>query len=85
MAIATDPAFRGQGAASALIQWGLEQAKADGMPTLLGAVPAAEKLYAKHGFVKKGYFSFSYNKKDMNGQETDEKDHWDVVIMQHPA
>ena len=45
---------RGRGAASMLIDWGVERAQEDGVPAYLEAGVTAIPLYAKHGFQQFG-------------------------------
>ncbi|KIW16102.1 hypothetical protein PV08_06153 [Exophiala spinifera] len=42
--------LRRRGAGGMLLQWGIEQAKKEGAPAYLEAVPAAMSTYSSHGF-----------------------------------
>ena len=46
----TREAWRRKGAGGLLLDWGCDQAQADGAPALLEAVPEAVTTYKKHGF-----------------------------------
>ena len=48
--IAVDPAHQGHGLANQLILWGVENAKAEGVPATLFASFKGLKLYERHGF-----------------------------------
>ncbi|TVY27417.1 hypothetical protein LHYA1_G004184 [Lachnellula hyalina] len=50
MHLVTRASQRGKGAASMLIQWGVDRARKDGVPAYLEAGALAIPLYAKHGF-----------------------------------
>ena len=50
--LVTIPAAKRQGAASLLLKWGMERAKAVGIPCYLQASPEGSSLYKKHGFVE---------------------------------
>ncbi|OQU98400.1 hypothetical protein CLAIMM_04194 [Cladophialophora immunda] len=49
-AVGTSPKYQKQGAASLLVQWGLERADDRGLPAYVESAPAALRLYEKHGF-----------------------------------
>jgi GNAT superfamily N-acetyltransferase len=49
--IGTDPLYERRGAASLLVQWGIEQCKRDKAPAYLESTLEAGPLYEKHGFV----------------------------------
>jgi len=46
--------YRKRGAGSLMLEWGLEQARKDGIPVFLEATPAAKGLYEKHGWRQVG-------------------------------
>ncbi|KXL45600.1 hypothetical protein M433DRAFT_154303 [Acidomyces richmondensis BFW] len=46
--------YRKRGAGSLTLEWGLEQARKDGIPVFLEAAPAAKRLYEKHGWRQVG-------------------------------
>ncbi|KAI7715111.1 hypothetical protein KC353_g6337, partial [Hortaea werneckii] len=48
--IATHPQYRGRGAGSMMINWGLERADQDNVEAYLEASPEAVSLYEKLGF-----------------------------------
>ena len=48
--IGTDPLYERRGAASLLIQWGLEHCKRDNVPAYLESTAKAGLLYERHGF-----------------------------------
>ena len=48
--IGTDPQNERRGAASLLLEWGLEQSKRYQVPAYLESTAAAGPLYRKHGF-----------------------------------
>lgn len=48
--IGTDPSHERRGAASLLIQWGLERSKRDNIPAYLESTMNAVPLYQRHGF-----------------------------------
>ncbi|TVY89155.1 hypothetical protein LAWI1_G005798 [Lachnellula willkommii] len=50
MHLVTRASQRGRGAASMLVEWGVERARKDGVPAYLEAGALAIPLYAKHGF-----------------------------------
>jgi GNAT superfamily N-acetyltransferase len=52
----TDPKYQRQGAASALMKWGLETADKMGLPVYLESSPDAHGFYQKHGFRDIGTF-----------------------------
>jgi GNAT superfamily N-acetyltransferase len=52
--IVTREPWRGKGAASRLLEWGLEQGRRDGVPVFLEAAPGATGLYQKHGWREVG-------------------------------
>ncbi|OAL36935.1 hypothetical protein AYO20_03704 [Fonsecaea nubica] len=49
-AIGTSPKYQKQGAASLLLQWGLERADDRGLSIYVESAPAALRLYERHGF-----------------------------------
>ena len=49
--IATDPAHERRGAASLLLQWGLEQSQQNNIPAYLESTVDAGPLYERKGFV----------------------------------
>ena len=48
--IGTEPKHERRGAASLLIQWGLERCKRDNVPAYLESTANAGSLYERHGF-----------------------------------
>ncbi|TVY48764.1 hypothetical protein LOCC1_G001655 [Lachnellula occidentalis] len=54
MHLVTRASQRGKGAASMLIDWGVDRAREDGVPAYLEAGAMAIPLYAKHGFQQIG-------------------------------
>lgn len=48
--VGTDPQHERRGAATALIRWGLEKSKKEGVPAYLESTPNAAALYEKLGF-----------------------------------
>lgn len=54
MHLVTRPSQRGRGAAGMLIEWGVERAKADGVPAYLEAGVMGRPIYEKHGFQQIG-------------------------------
>ena len=48
--LVTRAGWRRRGAGGMLLQWGTEQAKKEGAPAYLEAVPAAVSTYMRHGF-----------------------------------
>lgn len=48
--IATREPLRRLGAGSLMLEWGLKQAREEGVPAYLEAVADAKGLYEKHGF-----------------------------------
>lgn len=54
MHLVTRASHRGKGAASMLVEWGVERARRDGAPAYLEAGPLAVPLYARHGFQQIG-------------------------------
>lgn len=46
----TDPKHQRRGAASALLQWGINKADELGLPAYLESSAEGQGLYAKHGF-----------------------------------
>ena len=48
--IGTDPPHERRGAASLLLQWGIEHCKRDNLPAYLESTLNAGSLYEKHGF-----------------------------------
>lgn len=53
----TDPAYRGRGAASLLLQWGIKQCEAHKAPAYLESTLDAAKFYKKRGFTPVETFS----------------------------
>lgn len=47
----TDPSHQKRGAATKMIQWGLERCKQEGIPAYLESTMEAVPLYTKNGFV----------------------------------
>jgi len=54
MHLVTRPSHRNRGAASMLINWGIEKARLDGIPVYLEAGAIARPIYEKHGFQQVG-------------------------------
>lgn len=79
--IATHPEFKRQGVASALMNWGLKQADAEGLPTMLEAVPASVPLYTQAGFKEVDQIRFPYAERDFDGVETGEQGEIHLVVM----
>lgn len=48
--VATDPAWRRRGAATAIVQWGIDQCKELGIPAYLEASPEGKPVYERLGF-----------------------------------
>ena len=55
--LGTDPAYGRRGAASLMIEWGIDQSKKDKVPAYLESTLEARTLYHKHGFVDCGSIS----------------------------
>ena len=55
--IGTDPAYRGRGAGTLLVQWGIEQANEGKVPLHLESTLEAVSLYSRLGFVPEGTVS----------------------------
>ncbi|KIW52682.1 hypothetical protein PV05_08307 [Exophiala xenobiotica] len=53
-AVGTSPKYQKQGAASQLLNWGVERADDQGLTIYVEATPAALRLYEKHGFREVG-------------------------------
>jgi ribosomal protein S18 acetylase RimI-like enzyme len=49
--IGTDPRYERRGAASLMVQWGLERCRAENYPAYLESTMNAVPLYDRHGFV----------------------------------
>ncbi|KAH8600204.1 putative GNAT family acetyltransferase [Bisporella sp. PMI_857] len=49
--LGTDPAYERRGAASLMIQWGIDQCRKNNFPAYLESTLEASSLYYKHGFV----------------------------------
>jgi GNAT superfamily N-acetyltransferase len=49
-AMGTSAKYRGQGAASLLLKWGIERADDFDLPAYVEATKAAYRVYTKHGF-----------------------------------
>lgn len=60
--IAVDPAYQRHGIGMNLLEWGMNQAKEDGIPVILEATNAGQRLYEKAGFV--GYGKWKWGKGD---------------------
>lgn len=52
--IVVDPAYQRLGIGMKLMEWGMDRAKRDGIPIILEATPAGQRLYEKAGFVGYG-------------------------------
>lgn len=48
--LVTDPSYQRRGAASILVQWGVDRAKELGLPLYLESSKRAHELYKKFGF-----------------------------------
>ena len=53
----TDPSYRGRGAASLLLAWGVEQCEMHGAPAYLESTLEAAGFYQKRGFTPVETFS----------------------------
>lgn len=73
VSLATDPAFQKQGAAKALVDWGLGQAKEAGLRTLVHSVPAAMPFYQMRGFQTVETITLPYMDRDERGAEQGER------------
>lgn len=54
MSMVTRECYRRQGAASLLVQWGVQRAREDGVPAYLESPPAGRALYETCGFEQVG-------------------------------
>ena len=58
--VATDPSYRRRGAATQLLQWGIERSKQEGVPIYLESTVEAGPLYEGLGFVLKGVIPLEF-------------------------
>jgi predicted N-acetyltransferase YhbS len=58
--LATDPENEHQGAASMLLQWGIDLSIKEGVPAYLESTVEAAPLYERHGFKPEGSFSMTF-------------------------
>ncbi|KAI1456381.1 putative GNAT family acetyltransferase [Annulohypoxylon moriforme] len=58
--IGTDPSYERRGAATIMIQWGIDQCKKDHVPAYLESTLDAAPFYRKLGFVEVEKFSLTY-------------------------
>lgn len=54
--IGTDPTYERRGAATLMLQWGVQRCKEERVPAYLESTIEAVPLYEKNGFVEKGRF-----------------------------
>lgn len=59
-ALVTDPAHRRRGAASALCQWGMDKADANGLECYLESNPEAVNMYKKRGWAEVSTFEIGF-------------------------
>lgn len=74
VSLATDPAFQKQGAARALIDWGLRQAKEAGLRTMIESVPDAVPFYLTGGFRPVETITLPYTDRDEQGDVRGERE-----------
>ncbi|KAI1382924.1 putative GNAT family acetyltransferase [Hypoxylon trugodes] len=60
----TDPEYRGRGAATMMVRWGMEQCKQDNVPAYLESTLEAADFYRKLGFIDKETFTLAYEETD---------------------
>lgn len=64
----TDPPHQKRGAATMMVQWGLEHCKREGVPAYLESTMEAVPLYSKNGFIVAADMSLSIKRE---GDSTD--------------
>jgi predicted N-acetyltransferase YhbS len=58
--LATDPEYEHQGAASMLLQWGIDRCIRQRVPAYLESTVEAAPLYERHGFKPEGSFTMTF-------------------------
>lgn len=71
--IATHPDYLRQGVASALLDWGIQEAQKQQVPVLIESVPHARPVYLSKGFTEKGKWTLDYEVKNLQGKPSGEK------------
>ncbi|KAJ2975927.1 hypothetical protein NUW58_g8221 [Xylaria curta] len=66
----TDPCYKGRGAASLLIRWGMDRCKLERVPAYVESTVEAAGLYAKHGFTAVGRLSLDITNPESREVET---------------
>ena len=81
IALATHPDHLRKGVASALIEWGLQEAEKQGIPVLIESVPHAVPVYERSGLTNEGKWTIDYEVKDDEGALTGESKTLTLYMM----